>query len=87
MDAHFLDSSYLFISCLMKSKRGRMFNFVNKPKIIDARWTKTINMLKIKCSCSSEFEMRADRWYTYCPKCGTKVEMKKLRDQLLEDGG
>jgi len=53
-------------------------------KIIGARWTPTINMIQIKCSCSSIFEHRADRWTVRCPSCSRQYNIQKLRDKYLE---
>lgn len=38
-------------------------------KIIDVRWTPTMNILKIRCDCGKEFERRADKVKVTCPSC------------------
>jgi len=50
-------------------------------KIIDVRWTPTVNVLAIKCGhCDSVFEHRADRWTVRCPTCKAQFSLNKIRD-------
>lgn len=39
-------------------------------RIIDARWTPTINYLIIECECGLRFVHRADRWKVRCHHVG-----------------
>uniref|UniRef100_A0A6H2A5R6 Uncharacterized protein n=1 Tax=viral metagenome TaxID=1070528 RepID=A0A6H2A5R6_9ZZZZ len=55
-----------------------MYN--GKMKILDIRWTPTINILVINCGrCDTIFEFRIDRWNVRCPTCGMPTGMDKLR--------
>lgn len=59
---------------------------MRKTRIIDARWTKTVNMLTIRCGkCMSIFEHRADRWQVRCPECGKQAGLNKLRKEYRDD--
>lgn len=47
-------------------------------KIVDARWTEQVNMLKVRCpNCKNEFEHRADRGFSRCPRCGQRGRVDK----------
>ena len=49
-------------------------------RIIGARWTPKVNMLKIRCGrCDAIFEHRADRWTVRCPSCGKQGGLGKIR--------
>jgi len=52
-------------------------------KIIDAKWTPKVNLLKIKCSCGEEFWHRADRWTLQCPRCGQREGIVAVRQREL----
>ena len=52
-------------------------------KIIDAKWTPKVNLLKIKCPCGVEFWHRADRWTLQCPECGHQEGIVALRQREL----
>jgi len=50
----------------------------SKFKVVDARWTAQVNMLKVRCpNCSNEFETRADRFNAKCPRCNQRGQVKK----------
>jgi hypothetical protein len=55
-------------------------------KIVDARWTKKINMLVILCACNKTFEHRADRWAVKCPTCSRVAHLHDLREQYSDKG-
>jgi len=57
---------------------------MGQMKILDARWTPQVNMLKIACTCGTEFEHRADRWNIRCPYCGQKAHIGAMRENLME---
>ena len=54
-------------------------------EILDARWTPTVNMYKIRCGLGHEFEHRADRWRVECPVCGLRDHMHRLRSRYIGD--
>jgi hypothetical protein len=53
-------------------------------KIIDARWTPRVNILKIRCVCGHEFEHRAARRWVRCI-CGHQEDLLfgELRSQTI----
>ena len=53
---------------------------VPSMKIIDARWTPEVNLLKIKCSCGEEFW---HRWTLQCPECGRQEGIITVRRREL----
>lgn len=50
-------------------------------KLIDAAWTPTVNMLKIKCDCGYEFMRRSDRQNVRCPHCGRMDNLHCMRSR------
>ena len=57
-------------------------------RIVGARWTCRINMLKIECGyCGGEFEHRSDRWRVRCPDCGEVGGLKQIRDDWVKKDG
>jgi hypothetical protein len=48
-------------------------------KIIDAKWQKGVNALRIECDCGYYLWHRADRWKVVCPKCKEVDWLGKLR--------
>ena len=53
--------------------------------IVSARWTPQVNMLLIHCLCGRQHEHRADRWRVRCPFCGILRNIKKLREEYVND--
>jgi hypothetical protein len=49
--------------------------------IIDAEWSPKINALRLLCtSCAVIWIHRADKWITICPGCGSRDNLKNVRD-------
>lgn len=50
-------------------------------QIIDAHWSPKVNDLRLRCShCGVSWLHRADRWVTICPGCGSRDNLKKVRE-------
>jgi ribosomal protein S27E len=50
----------------------------NRFKIVDARWTERVNMLKVRCpNCKHELEHPANRTHARCPNCGQRGPVDK----------
>ena len=51
-------------------------------KIVDARWTREVNLLTLGCSsCLQTWQHRADRRTVRCPNCGTLDDILGIRDR------
>jgi len=51
-------------------------------RIVDARWTSLVNLLRVQCSCGHIFEHQADRWVAKCPACGRRESLRKIRENV-----
>lgn len=55
-------------------------------KIVDAKWTPTVNYLIIECdNCGCRYEARADRWRLRCFQCQFVDNMQNVRDRTQEN--
>jgi len=48
-------------------------------KVIGARWTEKVNILKLRCDCGVEFEHPANRKWAECPACKKGVDTLGLK--------
>lgn len=53
-------------------------------RIVNARWTPTVNVMVILCDCGKEFDHRADRWRVVCPECKRRANLGYLRENCIE---
>lgn len=53
----------------------------DKMTIINAQWTPTVNILRIKCRCGHMFGWRADRRKVQCPKCGRQDDLLAIKNR------
>ena len=56
-----------------------------RMQIVDARWTPTVNILRIRCDCRTLFSHPANLWQVRCP-LGHKANLAELRHDWHEDG-
>jgi len=52
-------------------------------KIIDVKWTPSVNIFRIKCDCQYEFDHRADRWKVKCKVCNRVSNIEPLRNEFV----
>jgi hypothetical protein len=52
-------------------------------QLIDAVWTKSVNLLVILCACGKTFQHRSDRWTVRCGVCQRSAHLGKLRDEFM----
>lgn len=51
-------------------------------RIVDARWTPTVNKYVIACRCGKRFTHSANQWRVRCPKCKKRMPLKVLRGRI-----
>lgn len=48
-------------------------------KMVDARWSRRVNMLTIQCDCGARFDHPANRRIMQCPKCRRTASVETVR--------
>ena len=52
-------------------------------KIVDVKWTESVNILVIECECGTKILHPADRWIVRCKDCKAYANLKDLRDDYF----